>query len=469
MLAHSVWLLAGLALRGQVQHGGSAYPLSALHPNLLDLADSAPDVDSLLAQDDDAAQSHQRRRKSLRVGALVGARASLRNFSSVETAAGGKLFRLEVTSPGALGLGLNLRRFHLPAGAKMFVYRSDGSDIHGAFTAANHKSYGGLSIVPTKGDAAIIELFVPAGTDPMAASLELESVVHHYRDALFAQRCVGYGCAGECTVNVACPPGAGWRDQAAGVVQVLTSDGTTLCSAAMVNNLASDGRQLMLTASHCDQDPVGSAEDWIVLFGYQSPSCDNVPTEPSRNRTAQGTKLLARRGEFHRHPSDFALLELTEAIPDEYGVWLNGFDASEAESFSRPFGIDHPRGDVKKLHARDGNASVSGFFLPGTSHWLVDRWDVGTTEQGSSGSPLFDAAQRIRGQLNGGLSTCEDPVEDYYGRLAVSWELHSHERRGADPDGDVLQPWLDPMGTARRVCNGTWLTDARASAAQGIL
>jgi hypothetical protein len=228
----------------------------------------------------------------------------------------------------------------------------------------------------------------------------------------------------------------------------------------MVNTLAGDGRQLLLTASHCDQDPVGSAEDWIVLFDYQSPTCEDAPTEPSRNATTQGTKLLARRGGLHRDPSDFALLEITESIPDGYKAYLAGWNAEEGETFQQPFAIHHPRGDVKKANAFNGTASTSGFFADGHTHWVVDRWDAGTTELGSSGSPVFDADQRIRGQLNGGLSSCVDPVLDYYGKLSVSWEVHTRAAKGAT-DGEMLQPWLDPQGSSMRVCNGTWLSDAR--------
>ena len=128
-----------------------------------------------------------------------------------------------------------------------------------------------------------------------------------------------------------------------------------------------------------------------MLFNYQDPTCADAPAEPSRNATTQGTKLLARRGELHRDPSDFALLEITEPIPDGYRAYLSGWNAEEGETFEQPFGIHHPRGDVKKLNARNGTASTSGFFEQGHTHWVVDRWDAGSTELGSSGSPVFDA------------------------------------------------------------------------------
>ena len=57
-------------------------------------------------------------------------------------------------------------------------------------------------------------------------------------------------------------------------------------------------------------------------------------------------------------------------------------------------GIHHPSGDIKKW-SYDADASVSsewgGWGSSGTNtHWEVLDWDIGTTEGGSSGSPLFD-------------------------------------------------------------------------------
>lgn len=440
----------------QVEHGGAPRAFLSdvlLEAKRLDLDPPGDeDVSQLLKADTTPGASWF---KPLRVGTTIDARVSLDDFSNTYVP-GGTLHLLAVTSPGAFGIGLNFDRFQLPRAAQLFVYNPDRTEVRGAFTNANHKLYGGLSVAPIEGDHVVIELFVPAGS---VAEVQLATVVHHFRDSLFggghAEECIGYGCAGECTVNVACDLGSGWEEQAASTVQVLTSEGTILCSASMVNTLAGDGRQLLLTASHCDQDPDGSAEDWIVLFGYQSPTCEDA--QPSRNATTQGTKLLARRGELHRDPSDFALLEITESIPDGYRAYLSGWNAEEGETFEQPFAIHHPRGDVKKANARNGSASTSGFFVAGHTHWLVDRWDAGTTELGSSGSPVFDADQRIRGQLNGGLSSCVDPVLDYYGKLSVSWEVHTQ----AATDGEMLQPWLDPLGSSVRVCNGTWLSDAR--------
>ena len=89
-----------------------------------------------------------------------------------------------------------------------------------------------------------------------------------------------------------------------------------------------------------------------------------------------------------------------------------------------------------------------GLFRPSAISDLI------CAEAGSCGSPLFDASRRIRGQLNGGgLATCENPIDEY-GQLSVS-SLQAQRVTSLEQ----LQPWLDPIGM--RVCNGTWLSDAR--------
>merc|ERR1711918_243273 len=118
--------------------------------------------------------------------------------------------------------------------------------------------------------------------------------------------------------------------------------------------------------------------------------------------------------------------------------------------------MSHPSGDVKKVAIFKGEAMPEGYFVEGDSHWYVAAWDEGVTEGGSSGSPIFDEMQRIRGQLHGGYAACSYLYIDYYGRLQKSWDAQS----GSDAQ---LQPHLDPRNTGTRVVDGTFLNLARAN------
>jgi lysyl endopeptidase len=76
--------------------------------------------------------------------------------------------------------------------------------------------------------------------------------------------------------------------------------------------------------------------------------------------------------------------------------------------------------------------------------WWIGSWDLGVTEGGSSGSPLFDHNGRVVGQLWGGQAACtqdgagttNNGLYDYYGRFGISWDGASSSQR--------LKDWLDP-------------------------
>ena len=70
-------------------------------------------------------------------------------------------------------------------------------------------------------------------------------------------------------------------------------------------------------------------------------------------------------------------------------------------------------------------------------HWRVPSWEVGVTEAGSSGSPLFDSNKRFLGGLTGGSSTCSSPTNDYYFSIEKNWTFYNDTLR-------QLKHWLDP-------------------------
>jgi hypothetical protein len=104
------------------------------------------------------------------------------------------------------------------------------------------------------------------------------------------------------------------------------------------------------------------------------------------------------------------------------------------------FTIHHPMGDVKKISREEHPLVVDDFmndYNPGT-HWLVDRWESGTTEKGSSGGAFFNSRGHIVGTLSGGLANCTNPVSDYFQMFSHCWDDYH------DP-GQQLACWLDPL------------------------
>ena len=98
--------------------------------------------------------------------------------------------------------------------------------------------------------------------------------------------------------------------------------------------------------------------------------------------------------------------------------------------------------------SRANNALTVGSFASTTDqHWRAN-WSAQNngngqtvtpiTEEGSSGSPLFDQNHRIVGQLHGGPSACgATNLWDFYGRFDLSWT-------GGGTNATRLSNWLDP-------------------------
>ena len=94
-----------------------------------------------------------------------------------------------------------------------------------------------------------------------------------------------------------------------------------------------------------------------------------------------------------------------------------------------------------------------GLRVPGDgTHVRITDWDLGTTEPGSSGSPLFDQNHRIIGQLHGGYAACGNNDSDWYGRFFTSWT-------GGGTPATRLSDWLDPLNTGQHALDGRNLVE----------
>ena len=120
------------------------------------------------------------------------------------------MWRLTVSSQGALTLNLTFNRFHLPEGAEMFIYNSDHSVVLGKFDSRNNQNHGYLATVPIPGESLTIEYYEPAGVE-FNGEINLWRVTHGYRSA--SDYAKGLNTSGSCNVNAACSQGDPIRDQ----------------------------------------------------------------------------------------------------------------------------------------------------------------------------------------------------------------------------------------------------------------
>jgi lysyl endopeptidase len=409
----------------QISEGG--YPLSIgkaeLPKEIVGVKLSPIDLEPYFNED---AMQEANGDKTLRFGAEVAVDFNLENSGSwIQLKNGDRLWRMSIKSSGAMSLNINFNWFRLPEGARFFAFNRDGSSILGAFTHKNHNPDGNFAIMPVAGDEIILELYEPKSGFGQS-QVQIKSVIHGYRD--FFGLLKGFGDAGACNVNINCPLGMDWQNQKRSVCMLLTANNSRFCTGALVNNTAQDSTPYILTANHCN-----ATNNSIFMFNYESPNCTNI--DGPTNNTVQGCQLRANRS-----GSDFALFELNQKPPDSYDVFYAGWSFEDLPpEFS--VGIHHPRGDIKKISVDEDLAIQSTYGAPSALCWRVINWEQGTTEGGSSGSPLFNQEGKIIGQLYGGTASCNNiNGHDNYGRFDISWNT------GISP-ASRLKEWLDPINS----------------------
>lgn len=319
---------------------------------------------------------------------------------------GDRVWLLKLRSPGALSLNLVFDEFFLPEGSKLFIYTPDLSTVLGAFTSANNHPELQFGTYPIPGDEIIVEYYEPAAAIGQSL-LNIATLTHAYRDLEQIARDIGD--SGTCNNNVICSVGDDWRDQINSVAMIVVN-GNGICTGALVNNTANDGHPYFLTANHCLG---GSVASWVYRFNWQSTTC--ATNNAGAFDTVGGGTLLASGGS-----ADYALLRINNGntIPTSFNPYYAGWDATGVNP-SNQTAIHHPSGDLKKI-SFDVNPAGTGNF-GGAVCWRIFNWEDGTTEPGSSGSPLFDQNKRIIGQLFGGQATCSNNINDYYGKFDVTF------------------------------------------------
>lgn len=342
---------------------------------------------------------------------------------------GSRLWRLVVASPGAYSLNFGFSRFALPEGASLWIYAAGQAPEYRPFTHADNAESGELWTPIVPGDEAVIELNLPpakAGTVP-PFELTLGQVAHAFRPSFLTEaelvaqgRSAAEKRSGSCNVDVACPEGDPYRDIIRSV-GAYTRSGTNICSGAAVNNTAQDRRPLFLTANHCG-NTAGNAASVVVYWNYQNSTC-RPPGSPQSGGAGDGSRAQFNSGTTLRgsgSASDWAVLEFVQPILPEAQVFLAGWDRRDQVT-PRSIAIHHPRVMEKRISFDNDPTTITTYLsatpTPTGTHLRVGNWELGTTEGGSSGSPLFSPERRIVGQLHGGYASCTSITDDWYGRV----------------------------------------------------
>lgn len=400
----------------------------------------AIDRDGLMAEDDAAKAGS--RAKPLRFASPADVELTPDDVGTWErTPEGGWVWRLRVHAPKATDLNFGFARYRLAEGATLHIWSEDYDYVEGPYTASDASHAGDLWTPVVPGERAVVELHEPAGVS-RPSDLVLGRVGRGYRD-LFRLDEVTEAKAALCNVDAVCPEGDLWRDELRSVARI-TISGAYLCSGTLVMDVPGSYLPYFLTAYHCEIRS-HNASTVVAYWNFESPTCGALG---GGSLAENQTGSIFRAG---REDNDLCLIELEEDPDPSFNVHFAGWDARTTTAPQATFSAHHPQGDEKMLTVNDDpmttipSCIVSG---PAGTHWNVADYEAGTTEGGSSGSALWDAATHlIVGYLSGGGAACSSPINDCYGKLPVGFDGASADTR--------LKDWLDPGGTGTRFVAGS--------------
>ncbi|MCD9095933.1 pre-peptidase C-terminal domain-containing protein [Luteimonas fraxinea] len=412
-----------------------------------------PAVDAARLRAEDARQDRAMGQRPIRFATPHAVDLTPNNAGDWDEIAGGNLvWRLRVESKDALSLNFGFSEFHLPEGARLLVYpeglaKNANPEAIQTFTAADNKASGSLWTPIVPGDNAIIEVVVPKARMG-ELKLRLSSINHDYvgfgrlaREGALAET---KGVSGSCNVDTVCPDGDDFRDEIPSV-GAYSRFGTFYCSGSLVNNTANDQKMYFLTANHCGMGTADAAASIVVYWNYQNSTC-RTPGSAESGANGDGSLAQNQTGAVVRATSaasDFTLLEFDDAADPAFNLSWSGWDRRDLAPAGAT-GIHHPRVAEKRITHSDNPLRVEGYLgASGNTHLWVQWNQRGTTEGGSSGSPIYSPEGRVIGQLHGGYASCTttgaDHV-DWYGRLFTSWT-------GGGTAATRLSDWLDAAGT----------------------
>lgn len=445
----AVLFFSVITLKAQISQGGQPYSFT----HQLESTDAAlpaqmitsPNVANLKSED----TRNDKSGNPLRYAVLQKTNLTLENTGQWTTLDNGdRIWRLKISSPNAKAINLLYSDFHLPEGAHFFIYNEEKTEIIGAFTSINNKPNGLFATGNVTGSTSILEYYEPAAVQG-EGRIDISKIGYAYR---LAQARLEKSSE-PCEVDVNCSEGNNWQTQKKGVVRIsIVAGGDQFwCTGSLINNTNQDCKPYVLTALHCGLDSNNSDfAQYIFYFNYESSGCGSGSAP--QNKSITGCVKRSDSGDGGGdNGSDFMLVEITNTIPSAYNPYYNGWNANNTAS-SSGVSIHHPAGDRKKISTYKTNLKSGSWENANGSHWEV-KWEAtanghGVTEGGSSGSPIFNNAGLIVGQLTGGASYCNTPqAGDLYGKMSYNWS--------SNPGGKLKQ-WLDPSNSGQKVLNGSF-------------
>ena len=367
------------------------------------------------------------------------------------TADGGFVWSAAVTSPGAAGIRLHITGLDLPRGAGLYVYNQNGHAF-GPYTGRGPLGTGELHTHTVFGDQLLLQLRggdrpVPAFTIEQIGVMGARFRAPRYSpdggDVAGAIRNVqGAFCAGinaDCVENAACQSSSvvnTAKDAVAGML-FLSGGNYYICTGGLIADTDSSSViPYFLTANHCVGSS-GEASSLETYFDYET-TCSNPDCDQSVYNTTGhtvGATILSTSS-----TSDYTLMRLssTPTTPDGVATYLGFSTTAIANSNGASlYRISHPAGSPQAYSEHRVDTSKPTCRSWPRGNWIYSHDTYGSTEGGSSGSPVVNSSGQVVGQLSGGCGlnpsdSCDDTNATVDGAFAAYYSK--------------VATWLNPTG-----------------------
>ena len=311
------------------------------------------------------------------------------------TQAGGRVWRATIRATSARALRVRFEDFNAQGSVWLYGDEWNGSPV-GPYRHAGPHGDGSFWSKFVFSDTVTVE-YVPddAATTLESVPFRIHSVARIVDEKFPVPS--GQGKAhglqpraiAGCHLDVSCYPGLQKRDQPSVARLYFTNaDATGTCTGFLINpKYRSDRHLLFLTAGHCISTEE-EARDASLLWNYQTEECYGNPDwrewAESLSYTYGATLVVAKNDRF----DDFALLALSKAdVRAVTGWWAEGWDLAALRTGDRVSSVGHPDGSHKR--AAFGQVLRKGWEGLSSLGFGTIQWRLGTTEPGSSGSPVF--------------------------------------------------------------------------------
>lgn len=368
-----------------------------------------------------------------------------------DTANGQSRWRLSVRSPGAYSLNFGFSNFYLPTGTTFFLINVKTGEKIGPFSSSDNEDHAEFWSPIVESDEVILEVNLPT-RQKTKLDLQLSYVNHDYMDLTRVY-------SSDCHIDIICGQNNGYplvdnyRDVAQSV-GLISIRGTSICTGFLVNNGKEDCKPYFVTARHC-QSRSADAPSLVVYWNFQNSFC-RQPGTTANSSPGDGKFNIFNSGMIQRASnanSDFTLLELDDPVVNDANAYFAGWN-STTQTPTNGVIIIHQAGSEEKRFSYSSRNTYLGNWGSGAaaangSHLIVPRWDIGSTEDGSSGAPLFNLKGQVLGQLHGGTALCGNTGYDSFGTFDASWDVGASQ-------ATRMREWLEAGTSGLAEMPGRW-------------